>query len=78
MDVKAANGNILEEGYFDHPLSILKIWEGGLASHGAAIVILIMLYVYSKKVVHRPMLWILHGVLIFTMQVLNTWMQMEM
>ncbi len=58
-DVKAANVYILEEGYFDHPLSILKIWEGGLASHGAAIVILIMLYVYSKKVVHRPMLWIL-------------------
>lgn len=48
-----------EEGYFDHPLSILKVWEGGLASHGAAIMILIMLYVYSRKVVHRPMLWIL-------------------
>lgn len=48
-----------EKGYFDHPLDILKVWEGGLASHGAAIVILIMLYVYSRKVVHRPMLWIL-------------------
>jgi phosphatidylglycerol:prolipoprotein diacylglycerol transferase len=48
-----------EEGYFSHPLSILKVWEGGLASHGAAIMILVMLYVYSRKVVHRPMLWIL-------------------
>jgi phosphatidylglycerol---prolipoprotein diacylglyceryl transferase len=48
-----------EKGYFDHPMDIFKVWEGGLASHGAAIVILIMLYVYSKKVVHRPMLWIL-------------------
>lgn len=48
-----------EEGYLDHPMSILRVWEGGLASHGAAIVILIMLYVYSKKVVHRPMFWIL-------------------
>lgn len=48
-----------EEGYFDHPMSILKVWEGGLASHGAAIVILTMLYIYSRNVVHRPMLWIL-------------------
>ncbi|MNJ84180.1 Prolipoprotein diacylglyceryl transferase [compost metagenome] len=48
-----------EKGYFDHPMDIFKVWEGGLASHGAAIVILIMLYVYSRKVVHRPMLWIL-------------------
>lgn len=48
-----------EKGYFDHPMDIFKVWEGGLASHGAALVILIMLYVYSRKVVHRPMLWIL-------------------
>ncbi|MNU81966.1 Prolipoprotein diacylglyceryl transferase [compost metagenome] len=48
-----------EKGYFDHPMDIFKVWEGGLASHGAAIMILIMLYVYSRKVVHRPMLWIL-------------------
>lgn len=55
------DGNF-ERGYFDHPMDIFKVWEGGLASHGAAIVILIMLYVYSKKVVHRPMLWILDRV----------------
>lgn len=48
-----------EKGYLDHPLEILKVWEGGLASHGAAIMILIMLYIYSRKVVKRPMLWIL-------------------
>lgn len=51
-----------EEGYFDHPMNIFKIWEGGLASHGAAIVILIVLYFYAKKVVQRPMLWILDRV----------------
>lgn len=39
--------------------SIFKVWEGGLASHGAAIAILIALYVFSKKVTHKPMLWIL-------------------
>lgn len=54
-----ATGRMIEPGYFDHPLSILKVWEGGLASHGAAIVILIVLYYFSKKVAKRPMLWIL-------------------
>jgi prolipoprotein diacylglyceryl transferase len=48
-----------EEGYFSHPLNILKVWEGGLASHGAAIVILVVLYYFSKKVAKRPMFWIL-------------------
>lgn len=47
------------DGYFSNPLSILKVWEGGLASHGGAIAILIALYYYSKKIVHKPMLWIL-------------------
>ncbi len=51
-----------EQGYLSHPETILKVWEGGLASHGAAIVILIVLYYFSKKVVHRPMLWILDRV----------------
>lgn len=32
-----------------HPLSIFKIWEGGLASHGAAIGILVALAFLSKK-----------------------------
>jgi phosphatidylglycerol---prolipoprotein diacylglyceryl transferase len=48
-----------EQGYFSHPLTILKVWEGGLASHGAAIVILVVLYYFSKKVAKRPMFWIL-------------------
>lgn len=48
-----------EEGYFDHPVSILKVWEGGLASHGAAIVLLIVLYYFSKKIAKRPIFWIL-------------------
>ncbi len=59
-DVKdPVTGQLIEEGYFSHPYSILEVWKGGLASHGAAIVILIMLYIYSKNVVNRPMLWIL-------------------
>ncbi len=35
--------------YLSHPLEILKIWEGGLASHGAAIAILIAVYIFSRK-----------------------------
>ena len=49
----------LVEGYFSHPINILKVWEGGLASHGAAIMILIGLYLFSKKTVQKPFIWIL-------------------
>lgn len=34
----------------------------GLASHGAAIGIIIGLYIYSKKILHKPLLWILDRV----------------
>jgi phosphatidylglycerol:prolipoprotein diacylglycerol transferase len=46
-------------GYFSHPLDIFKVWEGGLASHGAAVMLLILLYIFSVKVAHKPYLWIL-------------------
>jgi phosphatidylglycerol:prolipoprotein diacylglycerol transferase len=36
----------------------------GLASHGAAIAIIIAMYYYSKKVIKRPMLWVLDRVVI--------------
>lgn len=32
-----------------NPLEIIKVWEGGLASHGAAIGILISLYFFARK-----------------------------
>lgn len=53
---------VFEEGYFDHPLTIFKVWEGGLASHGGALAILLVLYYFSKKISRRPMLWILDRV----------------
>lgn len=34
--------------YLANPIDILKIWEGGLASHGAAIGILFSLFLYSN------------------------------
>ncbi|MFA7274139.1 MAG: prolipoprotein diacylglyceryl transferase [Crocinitomicaceae bacterium] len=50
---------LVEHGYFSHPMDIFKVWEGGLASHGGVLAILIALYFYSKRVVKKPMLWIL-------------------
>ena len=41
--------------YLSHPLDILKVWEGGLASHGAAIGIIISLLLYSRK--HKMSFW---------------------
>ncbi len=39
-----------EPGYYlSHPVEILKIWNGGLASHGAAIGILTAIYFFVKK-----------------------------
>lgn len=38
--------------YFSDPVSILKIWEGGLASHGAAIGIIAGIYLFSNYVVN--------------------------
>lgn len=35
--------------YLSDPVSILKVWEGGLASHGAAAAILFALWLYSRK-----------------------------
>ncbi|MFO7722812.1 MAG: prolipoprotein diacylglyceryl transferase [Bacteroidales bacterium] len=37
------------EIYLREPLRILKIWEGGLASHGAAIGILLALWLFTRK-----------------------------
>lgn len=38
--------------YLLHPLSLLKVWEGGLSSHGAALGILLAVYLFSRKVKH--------------------------
>ena len=37
------------EYYLSNPLEILFIWHGGLASHGAAVGILIAIYLFSRK-----------------------------
>ncbi len=45
--------------YLANPIEIFKIWEGGLASHGGTLGILIAVWIYSKKVTHKNMLWTL-------------------
>ena len=49
--------------YLAHPLDILKVWEGGLASHGGAVGILIGLWFYARKV-KKPYIWILDRIVI--------------
>ncbi|MDR0844004.1 MAG: prolipoprotein diacylglyceryl transferase, partial [Tannerella sp.] len=43
--------------YLANPVEILKVWEGGLASHGGVLGIIIAIYFYSRFVSHRSMLW---------------------
>ncbi len=61
--------------YFkDHKLEILLPFRfspefeftgfAGLASHGAAIAIILVMYYYSKKIINRPILWILDRIVI--------------
>ena len=51
------------EYYLSNPWEIIKIWHGGLASHGAAVGILIAIYYFSKK--HkRPYLWTMDRIVI--------------
>jgi len=45
--------------YFSNPIKILKIWEGGLASHGGAIGALIGLYLFKRKRTEYSYLWLL-------------------
>lgn len=51
------------EVYLRDPIRILKIWEGGLASHGATIGILLALYLYSRKF-KFDYLWVLDRIVI--------------
>nr|MBI1230085.1 prolipoprotein diacylglyceryl transferase [Cytophagales bacterium] len=50
--------------YLSNPLDILKVWEGGLASHGAAIAILIALWLYAKRTPGQSYLWVVDRIVI--------------
>ena len=50
--------------YLSNPIKILMIWEGGLASHGAAVGILTAIWLYSRKHPDQPYIWILDRIVI--------------
>ncbi len=52
--------------YFENPLEILMVWKGGLASHGAAVGILIAMYIYSNLKKDQSFLWVMDRVVIAT------------
>jgi len=53
-----------EPGYYlQHPLEIIMIWHGGLASHGAAIGILLAVWMFSKKE-RKDYFWVLDRIAI--------------
>lgn len=54
------------EKYLSNPIDILKVWEGGLASHGAAISILFALWLYSKRTPGQSYLWVVDRIVIVT------------
>ncbi|QRX63381.1 prolipoprotein diacylglyceryl transferase [Dysgonomonadaceae bacterium zrk40] len=56
-----------EPGYYlANPVEILKVWEGGLASHGGVIGIIIAVWLYSRKVTKQSMLWTFDRVMVPT------------
>lgn len=60
--VGARLGHVLFYGweyYSQNPGEILMIWNGGLASHGGAFGILFAIWLYSKRVTKKSMLWTL-------------------
>lgn len=54
------------EYYFRHPLEILMVWHGGLASHGGAAGVLLALWWYCRKHPDQPYLWLLDRVAVPT------------
>ncbi len=50
--------------YLANPIKILYVWEGGLASHGAAIGILLALWIYTKQRTGVRFMWIVDRIVI--------------
>lgn len=44
--------------YLRHPLEILFVWRGGLASHGGTIGVFLMVVLYCRKHTDQPFLWL--------------------
>lgn len=65
--IGARLGHVLFYGwdyYSQHPIEILYVWQGGLASHGGVIGIIIAMFIWSKYVSKRSILWVLDRVVV--------------
>lgn len=49
FDEYNTEGLLISEGYLSHPINLLKVYEGGLASHGGAIGIILAMLLYCRK-----------------------------
>jgi prolipoprotein diacylglyceryl transferase len=45
--------------YLTHPLEIIAIWEGGLASHGGLIGVPFAIWLYCRRREEQPFVWLL-------------------
>ena len=50
--------------YLANPIEIFKVWEGGLASHGATIGIIFAMWLYARTRPDQSWLWILDRIVI--------------
>jgi prolipoprotein diacylglyceryl transferase len=51
--------------YLAHPLKILAVWEGGLASHGGGLGVILALYIHKRQT-GESFLWLLDRIAIAT------------
>ena len=51
------------EFYLSHPLEILKVWKGGLASHGGLLGVFISMYIFAKNY-NESYMWVVSRVAI--------------
>lgn len=52
------------EYYSQHPIEIFYVWQGGLASHGGVLGIIVAMIIWSRKVSKRSILWVLDRVVV--------------
>lgn len=50
--------------YSQHPIEILYVWQGGLASHGGVLGIILAMVLWSLNVSKRNLLWVLDRVVV--------------
>lgn len=52
--------------YLSKPHEILKVWQGGLASHGGALGVIFMLWLFSRKHAEFTFMWLMDRCAVFT------------